>query len=235
MKSSNHIDSATEHCHEGVNCCPGSEVLDGYAAGSIVVPAKLQDIESHLLTCHRCQKTLEEMDRFIGVLTKVGTTSLLPKPSSNTISNHVRLLASGVALVAVTAAILSIFIGPSNVQSKQDQPPVLLVSTRSSTAAEYLPAQALLLSVDSPDSITPHPFALILVSNDGFLLKQTQVQRSPVLSLPSGLPPGQYWIRLMTSESAAPLREFNFLVKSEFSQPHFVLCVHKYFQQIFDF
>lgn len=235
MKSSNHIDSVTEQCHEEVCSCPGSEALDRYAAGLIVAAGELQEIESHLLTCHQCQNTLEEMDRFVGVLAKVGSTSLLPKPNPITFSNHARLLVSGVALVAITIAILSLFADPTSARSTREQPSVLLVSTRSSTAAEYLPAQALLLSVDSPDSITPHPFALSLVSNDGFLLKQTQVQSSPVLSLPSGLPPGQYWIRLMTSESAAPLREFNFLVKSEFSEPHFILFFHKYFQQIFDF
>ncbi len=235
MNSSNHLDSAPEHCQDGVGCCPGSEVLDHYALGSIVAPAELQNIESHLLTCHQCQQSLQELDSFIGVLTKVDSNSLLPKPSMNTISNHARLLASGVALFAITTAIFSLFAGSSSARSTRDQPSVLLVSTRSSNAAEYLPAQALLLSVESPDSITPDPFALILVSNDGFLLKQTQVQRSPILSLPSGLPPGQYWIRLMSPKSPDPLREFSFLVKNEFSDPYFISIIHKYFQQFFDF
>ncbi len=232
MKSSNDIDSAMGHCHEGVNCCPGSELLDQYAAGSIVAPAELQDIDSHLLTCQQCQMTLEEMDSFIGVFRKVDSNSLSPKLSLKTISNHALLLANAFVLVAITTAILSLVTGWSSARSTRDQQSVLLVSTRSSSATEYLPAQALLLSVDLPDSITPHPFALILVSSDGFLLKQTQVQRSPVLSLPSGLPPGQYWIRLISSKSPEPLREFSFFVKNEISEPHFIF--HKYFLHFFD-
>ena len=220
MKSRNQIDSASMQRYEE-SCCPEDEELDQYAAGLIVSSSKLQAIDSHLLTCHQCQTRLEKLDRFISVLTKVNDLPLALQLSHLTIGTSARLIACLVALVATTTAIPNPFIISSTESAARDPQSVLLSSTRSSPTAAYLPGQPLALSVDSTESITHYQFALSLVSVDGLLLKQTQVQRSPILSLPAGLPPGKYWIRLMTSESPNPLREFSLLVKDELSEPQF--------------
>jgi hypothetical protein len=211
-------------CH-----CLGAEKLDQYSNGSITSPLELHEIESHLLVCPSCQCRLQASDHFISTLREAEPSLSFYAPPNlsgrQIIWPELNRLSSFVAVLSFAATLLIVVAMQPLPESKR----VPLISTRAASIDFQKPAQPLLFAIDSPDSITQLPFSLRLLSSDGFVLKTTPERQSAVLSLPRGLPPGQYWIQLVVSKSSEPIREYSFLVRSESFRSLLAEFVHKYF------
>lgn len=220
--------STEDMCH-----CPGADNLDQYCNGSISSPLEIRAIESHLLMCKSCQLKLEELDIFVATLRE---SELVLKCSPPPPEARRLLLPAGLyplASLGLIFAFAMLFLMIRVQEPMTNFRHVSLTSTRSLAVDAHLAAEALTLEIDSPASITRLPYSLRLLSSDGFILKSTPHTQSPFLSLPMGLPPGQYWVQLLVSESAAPLREYGVLVKGQPCLQSFPDFVHSYFPKSF--
>jgi hypothetical protein len=207
--------SVTKCLTEDLCYCLGAEKLDQYSNGSITSPLEIHVIESHLLVCQSCQFCVEAADYFICTLREAEPS--LQCSASPSISGQ-RMIWTEAHRLATCVALFS-FIGTLLVALATQTLPgtkrLSLISTRAASLDFQKPAQPLSLAIDSPDSITHLPFSMRLLSSDGFVLKVTPEKQSAVLSLPRGLPPGQYWIQLIVSGSNDPIREYSLLVRSQ--------------------
>ena len=220
--------STEDMCH-----CPGADNLDHYCNGSISSPLEIRAIESHLLVCKSCQLKLEELDVFVATLreSELFLKCATPPPEARRrlLPASLYPLASFGLIFALVVLFLTIRVQDPLTSSRH----LSLTSTRSAGVDTYLAAEALTLDIDSPASITRSPYSLRLLSSDGFILKSTPQKHTPVLSLPLGLPPGQYWVQLLVSESPEPLREYGVLVKGQPCFQRFPDFVHSYFPKSF--
>jgi hypothetical protein len=220
--------STEDMCH-----CPGAENLDFYCNGSISSPLEIRAIESHLLVCKSCQLKLEELDVFVATLRE---SELFLKSSPPPPEGTRRLLPAGLyplASLGLIVALALLFLMVRVQEPLTNFRHVSLTSTRSLAVDTHLAAEALTLDIDAPASITSSPYSLRLLSSDGFIFKSTPQKHSPLLSLPKGLPPGQYWVQLLVSESTEPLREYGVFVKSQPGLQSLPDFVHNYFPKKF--
>jgi hypothetical protein len=222
-------DCSTEDvCH-----CPGAENLDHYCNGSISSHLEIRAIESHLLVCKSCQLKLEELDVFVATLRE---SEFFLKASPPPTEPRRLLLPAGLyplASLALIFALAMLFLMIRVPEPSTNFKQLSLTSTRSASVDTQLAAKALTLDIDSPALITTLPYSLRLLSSDGFIVKSTPQQHSPLLSLPMGLPPGQYWVQLLVSGSIEPLREYGVLVKSQQGLQRLPDFVHNYFPKSF--
>ena len=180
---------------------PHEDVFEDYAFDRLS-GNDAAEFEEHLLICERCQATLAKTEEYILVM-KAATAAYASERSSSPIRSH------GLRRNAAAAAILLLTCLTALLSWRKPSDPVVIVldAYRGAAISKAPAAQPLDLKIDLKD-VRPSPgYRVEVVDSTG---RRVWFGGTPA-RITSGLPKGDYWVRLLT-DSGELLREYGLVI-----------------------
>lgn len=195
------------------------DALELYSLGRMQEP-ELDAFEQHLLACASCQDRLAETDQYL-LAVKEATSRLdrelvekteKANTSSSWLSGWAKPAWAAGAALAAAAIMLPVF-----TSTVRNPVAVELYATRGAEAAVAKADAALELKVDTTGIVVAESAILEVVDLSGVQKWQGKMESKnggPVVSIPSGLDAGRYWVRLYSDAGKNDLiREFSLSVQ----------------------
>ena len=182
---------------------PSEEDWEAFAMGSIA-PARVEELEEHLLGCPDCQATLERVDDFVQTMRSAASYIPQQKKPRAWLPAWFRPQAVGLVLAVgftlVCVALAAVW-RPNSWQPDRPAGPVAYVALAANRDAESSTAPSarpLELQLSRPD-LSAQSYSAEVVTADGqvawtgsAILDQGRLRST----LPKGLERGAYWVRL---------------------------------------
>jgi hypothetical protein len=219
MGSPNPLEEHAGGSRHGRSSCISENHLELYSANRLdaqIEPA----VEEHLLLCHLCQDRLAQLDEFKqGLAAAQQLIETRPNRSARLLDLLAGLLAYRPIWVAATAMAALLLVVPPLFRSAGRPVEVSLSALRAGevtvTSAPSGRNLHIRLSAEGlPENIS---LSVQIVDASGAAILRTSATPTgayAIFSIPKGLAPGHYWLRLASEpDSPVPLREFSLHVQ----------------------
>jgi hypothetical protein len=190
---------------------PDADTLEEYAFGRL--PEALSDnLEEHLLLCHRCQSALAEVDEYI-LLMKYATAQLAPNWRGSRLESGwagSRWLRVGMGATVAMAVLAALALWPPRGSPVTNSVPLVALRGGDLAAIAHAPGGPLDLMIDVSDLPEVKRFRLEVVNAAGrrhWEANATPADGRLTVHVQKALERGTYWVRLSAAEGEL-LREF---------------------------